>query len=612
MITVGVIVVTSCPDICTADKCRELEERISALEIALELLEAAFNVHVNQNIPEAHDYQPDVDVALAVDSDANTLKVFVSVDGKNDSETVSLPTNEPEVDVSLAVDSDANTLKVFVAVGDKNDSETVSLPTNEPEVDVSLAVDSDANTLKVFVAVGDKNDSETVSLPTNEPEVDVSLAVDSDANTLKVFVAVGDKNDSETVSLPTNEPEVDVSLAVDSDANTLKVFVAVGDKNDSETVTLPEFNPDLDVNVDVDPLGFLTVEVKLDDKSASDSVLLPEIDLNKLIDLINELKDFFKDLIRELFNELLEEIFDLIRDWLLQNFDSSKFCTIDECGSLRQDLNLLEASFEVHTGQDIPTAHDYDPSLPEIDDGGGGINDCEISLTLEENILTANLIVGQCLSFDSVNIMQFSEITVEKVLCNDGVIESSFIPVSVIKGTEAAEMAAFEERAKIRKAQCELELAEVVSLVASDRFINQISNRQLILHFVDLDNYPKRKRNSSYRPVQIPLPLDEYDWQNDFEPLRWIQGNQYAELRFQGQFVPVSGWFRDRAAAEAYFDAILNLTTAVEDNRVIPIHTQPKTNIPVQTTRPYRAFIVHLGSDGKAVCDTKYVPIEPE
>ena len=44
----------SCSDLCTAAKCQELENRIGALEQALELLEAAFEAHTQQDIPEAH------------------------------------------------------------------------------------------------------------------------------------------------------------------------------------------------------------------------------------------------------------------------------------------------------------------------------------------------------------------------------------------------------------------------------------------------------------------------------------------------------------------------------------------------------------------------------
>lgn len=161
----GILVVSSCPDICTADKCRELEERIVFLEANLKLLQDSLTNHINQNIPIAHPYEPDVDVALAVDNSNNTLKVFVSVDGKNDSETVTLPEND--VDVALAVDSDNQTLKVFVAVGSKNDSNTVTLP--KPTLDVDVDVNS-LGQLKVTVQLDDQMADDSVLLP----EVDLT------------------------------------------------------------------------------------------------------------------------------------------------------------------------------------------------------------------------------------------------------------------------------------------------------------------------------------------------------------------------------------------------------------------------------------------------------
>jgi hypothetical protein len=85
-----------------------------------------FEAHVNQDIPEAHNYQPQVDVALAVNSGDNTLKVFVKVDDQNDSDTIVLPKYESEVDVALAVNSEDNSLKVFVKVGDNSDEEIIA------------------------------------------------------------------------------------------------------------------------------------------------------------------------------------------------------------------------------------------------------------------------------------------------------------------------------------------------------------------------------------------------------------------------------------------------------------------------------------------------------
>ena len=63
----------------------------------------------------------------------------------------------------------------------------------------------------------------------------------------------------------------------------------------------------------------------------------------------------------------------------------------------------------------------------------------------------------------------------------------------------------------------------------------------LILHFVDLANYPKRSNGSNYRQIQIPGAKEIYNWETDFEGLTWTRGNQYAELQLVGYRATVSG-----------------------------------------------------------------------
>ena len=159
---------------------------------------------------------------------------------------------------------------------------------------------------------------------------------------------------------------------------------------------------------------------------------------------------------------------------------------------------------------------------------------------------------------------------------------------------------------------CDIKSSEppdVVSIVASEKDLHRVKDKVLILHLVLLDVYPKRSNTDALWQMQIPAAKDNYDWLTDFEPLRRRHGNQYAELRFQENYVPVSGWFEDETAANAFFDAVLALTNASEDNRVISKHTMPKTAIPVFETRPYRAFIKSVNVQGQAICHAKYVPV---
>lgn len=252
-----------CGDLCSAAKCRELEIRIIQLEslfdIAmrqisklenqifgiksdLSLLDAAFQTHTNQTIPEAHNYSPTVKVGLAVDSGGNTIKVFVSVDGQNDSQTASLPSNE--VKVGLSVDSTANTLKLFVAVGDRNDSQTVSLPSNE--VIVGLAVDNNTRALTVFVAVGAKDDQDTIYLPEAKTDFDLDDLIDLIKNLIDDEIKewlkdLAKKIIAELISelFDNDDKRGKLSITGDLVGRTLKLTISDGYSTDSTSIYIP-------------------------------------------------------------------------------------------------------------------------------------------------------------------------------------------------------------------------------------------------------------------------------------------------------------------------------------------------------------------------------------
>jgi Collagen triple helix repeat (20 copies) len=107
-----------CTDFCTAAKCQELEQKITQLESELTNLKNQFEQHIQQSIPEAHQYKPEVkvDVSLAT-SDDGSLKLFTRVDvdseSGNDEATVQLNPN-PSLDISLAASGgESPSLKVF-------------------------------------------------------------------------------------------------------------------------------------------------------------------------------------------------------------------------------------------------------------------------------------------------------------------------------------------------------------------------------------------------------------------------------------------------------------------------------------------------------------------
>ena len=162
-------------------------------------------------------------------------------------------------------------------------------------------------------------------------------------------------------------------------------------------------------------------------------------------------------------------------------------------------------------------------------------------------------------------------------------------------------------------------VTEIVPVHVGYRVDKSTRGRHLILHFVDFDNYPKRSVNSSYRPIQIPLPIDntQLNWDRHFKDMIWEQGNLYCELVLKDdnniEFTPpVSGFFSTIEKAEECFSKILNVTTL--NLAAIKHHpsSNPKTRISVKSTRPYRAFVMDVNQDNKTICELKLVPPQSE
>ncbi len=194
--------------------------------------------------------------------------------------------------------------------------------------------------------------------------------------------------------------------------------------------------------------------------------------------------------------------------------------------------------------------------------------------------------------------------------------EGSYIDVATESSTVFDSIEALSNQVRAFQAgNCQLQDAGnevVVGLIANEKTALRITGEQLVLHFVTEENYPKRRSGSYYRPIQIGAPKPEYDWGTHFENMRWMAGNQYAELRLVGWKNPISGWFASKDAANAFFtyltDYIIDPSVEV-DNIVIPDHSNPKTNITAQIWRPYRAFIMSApNGENQTTCLQKYYP----
>jgi hypothetical protein len=640
---------SGCGDLCTAQQCRileqkidqlwvyihGLEDRLGALEQAHELLEAAFEGHIQQDIPQAHNYQPQVDVALAItglNSGENSLKVFVKVDDQSDSETIILPKYEPEVDVSLAANNEDNSLKVFVAVGDKNDSETITLPIpEEPEVTVGV-FDFGNNEFGISVQVGSKQAQDDFKITLSEQHVKSNLKLDGSfqSDTLTLTVADGESQDTATISIPLPEiPEAEkhvksnLRLNGSFQSEVLTLTVADGESQDTATITitLPDMNCDN-----------LEQEVK---DCCEQLTNLISGRFNNLDNQLANLENAINTEIKQVYDEITIDIsgtantnyscgFPTDEDTLkmIPTYAVSTSEPVNYTGKglkgIQENLKLINSNLDrLHsdvckavdpissiTVDDLyrycELGFDIDKSLYFNEDGTPKYSNAQEDFNQATKDYALQLIsetkYGYLLESISENIL---------ITAPNNWITPIIADFSLIQGRiNNVQICQIKEN--------ELELPDVVSIVASPKYVTNVDDKVLILHFVTLDNYPKRSRGSNYRQIQIPGAKETYNWDNDFLNLTWLQGNQYAELELNEYRAKVSGWFASKGAADTFFDKVLNLTIGTEKNRRYPEQKYSRTDIAIADTRPYRAFIESINESGQAICHVKYVPPKPE
>ncbi len=90
------------------------------------VLQDDFDEHLREDIPNAHDYNPFIDVNVGIEQ--NTLFVDVAIDDSSDSGTTELLLPEIKVFPSLNADLIENTLFIDVEINGNSDVATVDLP----------------------------------------------------------------------------------------------------------------------------------------------------------------------------------------------------------------------------------------------------------------------------------------------------------------------------------------------------------------------------------------------------------------------------------------------------------------------------------------------------
>ena len=651
----------TCPDLCTATKCAELESRIGVLEQNLELLKASFEAHTNQAIPEAHDYNSNLRIDGSV---ANEILYLTIADvTSTDTAEISIPYSEFEPFVTFDIfPIGDNQFQFQVSVNGDSDSDILSLNNRESNLKIDGSVSNDV--LYLTIADGNSYDIAEILLPfdhNHDVRVFGSEIFSNGQNGIALQVFVDDSSDS--TSFPLTPPDTRVNVNTDIYDNTLIVDVSVGNENDSDTVDLPVFKPF--VTVDVFPVEnsfVIQVSVNGDSDSDSFSIEIPEMNCDELVNAIDECcnqlknkidntRDYLVAEIEESENNLNNELF-ILRNLFLQDIqdvkgkieDVEQWVTVDISGTTQSNYQ-----YEFVKDEQGNLIVDYAQTITkEANYTGVGLTGIHKNLQIINTNLTA--------IHDHVckAIQPYQTITVDDLyqFCDDsGIKRENFAdtPFGETKYNEAVEAyfaSLFAEskynylvneealdgilvdapqywatnilsdfsliQSRINNnGICELKTAEptdVVAIVASDKVLGKHQGKTLVLHLVTFENYPKRSRNSTYWQQQIPDAKQDYDWDTNFLNLVWQRGNLYCELYFEGIKDPVSGWFANKAAANSWFDSILPLTTATERNRKYHEQLTPTRQITANTVRPYRAFITSVNDAGLGVCEVKYIP----
>ena len=565
----------TCPDLCTAAKCEELENRISALEQTIELLVASFEAHVSQDIPEAHNYVPEIPEPPDLSgycTVAECGEIYQGLQLLEASFEAHVSQDIPEAHNYVPEIPEPPDLSGYCTVAECGEIyQGLQLLEASFEAHVSQDIPEAHNYINPHVKsqlqLGSSFQNNILTIQIQDGESGDVTQVYIDADIINNY---GGNN----VTCPELSQDFQkccsqiLSLINSSFSNLDNQLANIENALNGEIKSVYD-------QVTVDISG--TANSNYDCKFPTDEITLKAIPAYAQSSLVEKtyqgqgLKGLHENL--KIINANLDKIYsescraiDPISTITLD--DLYQYC--DRNANVDRSLYFNEDGSKKY----ISARDDYDAAVTT-------------ALT--------NLLVNSKFSYllDNAvgnNLIAAPNNWIAPILANFSLIQS-----------------------KINNDEICSSNTDVVSLVASPKYITNIEGKVLVLHFVTLPNYPKRTKRSQIRQIQIPGAKENYNWENDFANCRWITGNQYAELELAGYKARVSGWFAGEAQANAFFDYVLiNLTTATEANRNIPKHKYKRTDIVSAIERPYRAFIESVNDKGQAVCHVKYMPPKNE
>ena len=633
-----------CQDLCTKEKCEQLENNIvylngivsnlvntvNQLLIQIDSLENQLNNHidtkVNSDSSLAHQYNPNFLLNLDIKEEQfyYIITCRLTLEGESKEDEIILDKDNDEFDLNAVISGKQLYISLYQQ-GLDTDIATVELPftyqsdfdthintnvnsqndfahkyTPVVSVQTNLYDENDIYNLTTKVQVDLEFDQDNVSLPKSNNEINIDGSVAG--KYLYLTVATQNDTDTATIYLPIEEEVTNIfnNFGGDMECDLQPVIIAINDCCEK-----------LKTEIDSNQALIEAVDYKLDLRTGELQTLSQTIS-NKLDFefsgqvLTNLTCDFPKD-----------EDDEIIPTYAASNYDSISY----NFTGFQGIHELLKAIINNQTIIQETACKAVSPPVKV------NLDDFLDNLCAEEGLLSQDNFNDLEEFFDYITDILRTRVnkSVTRLLLKK---LGSFAGVAGFAVSTTLDWAighlidkALESQNRGLKQICEAikepEETDVVAIVASHRDISRIEGKKLTLHFVSLDNYPKRQQNTSYRAVQIPSPIESsaLDWIIHFENIRWIQGNLYCELSLKDEneilYKPsISGFFRDEAAADDTFNKFLNLTTLQEASRTYHKRTVSARNIPKIETRPYRAFVTYVNDNGQAICELKLRPLE--
>lgn len=190
----------TCTDFCTAETCRNLQKQIDTLREEILFLRQDLNFHKTEDIPRAHNYQPQITVNPTLTK--NQLTIEVALDRNRGNGKVELPKTAVET-VAVEIDStDKYNQIVKVSVNGVEGQNKLTIP--EPELDFAITHTA-PGTFDFHLVLGNQEKVQKLIVKELAGEVlkasagEFKVNLDYRFNLLTVTVSDGVNSDSDTV-----------------------------------------------------------------------------------------------------------------------------------------------------------------------------------------------------------------------------------------------------------------------------------------------------------------------------------------------------------------------------------------------------------------------------